>query len=461
MGDIGNVKSIVLWINLKSTSEEIFEGDPNAHLILTNAGTLSYTDFDNAFVDGIDTDTITTGWHLLIITSTTDVECTDAVLALNNAAYGEIWCSKIIIYDHEITPKERASLMSEFLQAGPITRTIRENLRYPKPTDLSNVPGLVVAYNMIPSPGGMLVDISGNGINGMVNGPISSKDGLVFNGSSDYIDLGSTQELDEGTILYRFNQKSFSANESHIGDTSQNFILFVSATSVRIRISGDILTFTIPEYTFGQWADLIFTITNVIGDHEVRCYFNGVESSTGMQLQGANDPFAYGYIGWAIGLDYFNGKISEVHFYSSIFSAQDVKNYHNSFANRISQRHRFDDLGVGRDSASLSGLYFTISGDFSVQELVAQDVNVPQLDKGTTWLQCDTGGAFRIPYTETTDVDTIIDYYNGSVWSRKEDTLANLITGNAWLSLSGDYLIFTLTAGDGVTTNLIRKGISQ
>ncbi len=352
LGDIGNVKSLAFWINLKNIvvgkPEEIFEGDPNAHLILASAGTLSYPDFDNAFVDGIDTDTITTGWHLLIVTSTTDVACSDAVLALNNAAFGEFWCSKIIVYDHELTSNERSKLMSDFNSASNITKSIDVPLSYPKNQDLSGEVGIVAAYNMIASPGQILTDISGNGNNGTIVGAVQSKDGLVFNGSNDYIDLGSTQELDEGTILYRFNQKGFSANESHIGDTSQNFIIFASATSVRIRISGDILTFTIPEYIFGQWADLIFTITNVTGDHEVRCYFNGVESSTGMQLQGANDPFAYSYIGWAIGLDYFNGEISEVHFYSSIFSAQDVKNYHNKFARQIEQKITLEE-GVGSD----------------------------------------------------------------------------------------------------------------
>lgn len=123
-GDMGNVKVVVFWVDLKTDTEAIFEGDPNTHLISVSAGTLSYPDFDNAYVDGVDTNTITTGWHFLIVTSSTDVECSDAVLALNNATYGKIDCGRVEMYDAELTEKERAKLYQEFLRAAPITKTI-------------------------------------------------------------------------------------------------------------------------------------------------------------------------------------------------------------------------------------------------------------------------------------------------------------------------------------------------
>ena len=58
-------------------------------------------------------------------------------------------------------------------------------------------------------------------------------------------------------------------------------------------------------------------------------------------------------------------------------------------------------------------------------------------------------------------MDARIDYYDGANWSREEDILVDLITDNAWLSQSGDYLIFTLTSGDGIATELIKQGVLQ
>jgi len=107
---------------------------------------------------------------------------------------------------------------------------------------------------------------------------------------------------------------------------------------------------------------------------------------------------------------------------------------------------------------NLSGILIKTSGAFSIQELAAKDANVPQLDNGTKYIQCDTGGAFKVFYNGSTSVDAVIDYYNGYVWSRREDTLANLIVDNSWLSQSGDYTTFTLTAGEAIATLIIKSG---
>ena len=203
LGDIGNVRCLVFWVNLKSTTEQIFEGDPNTHLIHANAGTLTYPDFDNAFVDGVDTNTITTGWHLVVVTSTTDVECSDAILGLNNATYGNLWCSKIIVCDHELTSKEIAIEMSSFLSASPIQRAVEDNLAYEalKPHDLSHAPNLVAAYNFIE--GGNNTDISGNGNNDLSTGKLPlTKDGKYYyvDGKSVIGNVGNIK-----SIAFRIN----------------------------------------------------------------------------------------------------------------------------------------------------------------------------------------------------------------------------------------------------------------
>ena len=89
LGNIGNIKSLSFRIKLATTTEQILEGAANDKLILANAGTLTYTDFDNAYINGVDSNTISAGlWHNVVITSTTDVDMSACTLALNNASYG-------------------------------------------------------------------------------------------------------------------------------------------------------------------------------------------------------------------------------------------------------------------------------------------------------------------------------------------------------------------------------------
>ena len=102
IGNIGNVKTIAFRIKLDSTSEKILEGDPNAHLIYANVGTLTYPDFDNAFVDGVDTNTVVADqWHNIVITSSTNVNMTDVELALNNTTAGNFEIADLIFIDLE------------------------------------------------------------------------------------------------------------------------------------------------------------------------------------------------------------------------------------------------------------------------------------------------------------------------------------------------------------------------
>lgn len=104
IGDLGNVKRVAFRIKLNSTTEAILEGDPNAHLIHAVAGTLTYPDFDDAYVDGINTDTVSAGiWHNIVVTSSTDVNMTDVELCLNNVTVGRFEIEDLRFYDTEGT----------------------------------------------------------------------------------------------------------------------------------------------------------------------------------------------------------------------------------------------------------------------------------------------------------------------------------------------------------------------
>ena len=107
LGNIGDVKSIALRCKLSSTTEAILEGAANAKRINAVAGTLGYTDFDNAFVNGVDTNTVVAGqWLNIVITSTTAVDMSAVTLALNNVTYGALTIDECLFYDYELSAQE-------------------------------------------------------------------------------------------------------------------------------------------------------------------------------------------------------------------------------------------------------------------------------------------------------------------------------------------------------------------
>ena len=87
IGNVGTTaKTLSFWVSLDSTTESILEETDNVG-VSVSSGTMSYGSWDNCFIDGVDTDTITTGWHQVILTSTTDVDVSALRLGLVNTAY--------------------------------------------------------------------------------------------------------------------------------------------------------------------------------------------------------------------------------------------------------------------------------------------------------------------------------------------------------------------------------------
>ena len=115
LGNIGNIKSLSFRIKLATTTEQILEGAANDKLILANAGTLTYTDFDNAYINGVDSNTISAGlWHNVVITSTTDVDMSACTLALNNASYGAFEIEDLKFHSNELTPQQAKDYSNSF-----------------------------------------------------------------------------------------------------------------------------------------------------------------------------------------------------------------------------------------------------------------------------------------------------------------------------------------------------------
>ena len=304
-----------------------------------------------------------------------------------------------------------------------------------KPKDLSYIPNIISAYNFIPSPEGILTDIAGSD-NGTIVGAVSTNNGLYFSGNSGYVTIGDIGNIK--SISFRI--KVASATEKIMQGAAGSLLIHVNTRTLtctdfdNVYVNGVYTDAIVPN----EWQNVVITSSTNVNFSALTL---GLNTAT-----------------------YGEFELADLRFYSDEKSSLWAVDYHRDFAHRMIIRNSFADYGVGADQNDLSGSMINVtSGTFSIGELSSQDVNVPQLDKQTKYIECDTNGVFQILYSSVNSltVDALIDFYDGSNWSRKEDSLESLISANSWLSQSGDYLIFTLTAGDGVTTNLIRKGIEQ
>lgn len=86
IGNISLARTLSFWFLPDSLSESILE-ELAATGVSVAAGTIAYPSWDNCFVDGVDTDTLTLGWHHIVLTSTTDVIMSAFRLGLVNVTY--------------------------------------------------------------------------------------------------------------------------------------------------------------------------------------------------------------------------------------------------------------------------------------------------------------------------------------------------------------------------------------
>lgn len=127
LGNLGNMKSIAFRIKLSSTTEQILEGAANDKLILASGGTLTYAEYDNAYINGVDSNAISADvWHNVVITSSTNVDNSAATLALNDTAYGAFEIADLKFYNKELTSQEAKDYHNSFAKQV----NFRDNLAF-------------------------------------------------------------------------------------------------------------------------------------------------------------------------------------------------------------------------------------------------------------------------------------------------------------------------------------------
>jgi len=109
-GDCGVARTLKFWIRPDSLTESILEETAGVGVSI-NAGAMVYGSWDNCFVDGVDTDTVPDeGWHLVVITSTTDVDVSAFRIGIVNVTYLDGLIGMPALYNYELSDAQIHSI---------------------------------------------------------------------------------------------------------------------------------------------------------------------------------------------------------------------------------------------------------------------------------------------------------------------------------------------------------------
>jgi len=342
--------------------------------------------------------------------------------------------------------------------------------------------GLVAAYNMIPN-GNTLVDISGNGYNLTTKKLISSKYGLSFPGgaigtvgasTSNFYNPGSSPfsiscRLQSDTNLSNYNIcKKQTAYTNGFTISLGLFSSYVYQFTVYLNGIGFI---TAGYYVYPYRMNTITININIVvgGTTDVDFYLNGIfverVSKTGVTAISNAEAFSigdYAHGGWAA----FKGEMQDFRMHNRILSLQEVKNYHNQFAKRITLREDFAAEGADGVAKVPSGWSKT-SGSFKIGETVIDPYDLMIAGRGDFETHPGTWGT----YGTNISIVTTSEYYTGS-HSKQFTYVDNSTLGILYLSSAHDCrtnlkigsrykVILTLkTRGGGVSLRIYDGSVS-
>jgi len=195
--------------------------------------------------------------------------------------------------------------------------------------------GLVVSYNMKPSAGGVLVDISGNGNNGTISGIVATKDGMTSNKGDERISFTAiTLDRNASCIFLKFKANSLNLIGSYGGlnyiasyNTRYNSDIYVTNTSI-LQVEGNTNNdlWCVVNLEENDYHDVVINANN----GTVKTYVNGIYINT-------RTPTSNLTLNHLFGNDILNDMFSDIEIidfriYNRVLSLQEIKAYHNSFA---------------------------------------------------------------------------------------------------------------------------------
>ena len=212
---------------------------------------------------------------------------------------------------------------------------------------ITELTGLVAAYNFQPSSGGVLTDISGEGNNGTITGALSTKDGMAFDGVTSTITSALTQTaVSPFSVCLRFKTSSDVTTEQtlwsdYLGTSDRSIIQIQSGTfrtviynGTEYKISGTVVGDT--------WYNVVLTWD---GSSTIKLYLDAIPQSgtTSVNHYASGGALILG--GLSTTTYIFNGIIGDYKAYNYAFTPTQAQAYHNSFI-KPTIRESFSDSGA-------------------------------------------------------------------------------------------------------------------
>ena len=241
------------------------------------------------------------------------------------------------VYNHCLSTAEIAKLTANFMSQMPLSDN--KNMEYFNSDDLSaeKDTGLLCAYNMKKNKN-TIVDVSGNGKNGIATNVTSTKDGLLFSGNG-YMQTPSPEYSVQGSMSLRVNFKDvtnsgylFRANPS--GASGMDLLVSTGNLTYQIKAAGQI--------SAAVYANVDTTVT-------VTWLLNGSKSFYVNGILIGSDAYSSEFTedtNFALGANYGNGtytkcEIKDFKLYNRVLSTQEITDYHNSWADQIALKESF------------------------------------------------------------------------------------------------------------------------
>jgi len=277
------------------------------------------------------------------------------------------------------------------------------------PPSSLNESGLVFAYTGNQPINKTIVDASGNGNNGTLNGGVvyagGLEGGLQFNGTSGYVSVADANSLDFGTssfaveLYIKYKTKA----------STQQFILkYESGSSYRFSVGANS-----SNYLFAAIADnasgYVYTLTNdilltdgqtyhilVIYDRTnkfIYRYINGIKSGTDKDITSVNGSVSSSgalLLGASYSSEYSPSIIYSAKLYNRALTAEEVKDKWNKIANKPYIIEDFSDTQVGKFPRD----WTRVSGTHTIQQTTTDEGIVK---KGTKYLRTDVAGIVAFP----------------------------------------------------------------
>ena len=195
-----------------------------------------------------------------------------------------------------------------------------------------------------PGSGTTWYDLSGNGNDGSINGPIYDNTSFIFDGASDYVSCGSDESLDVSgsiTLSAWVNGSSFASNGHILGKSTygNGYMLHYDAAFESLPYGG--IQTTNVNNTQWEWANstlqtnswynISYTYDGLVEKAYINGRLIGTKSFVGTISANASNIF---YIG-NTGSDCWNGKISIAYVYTKALSEDEIKQNFNAMRGRF------------------------------------------------------------------------------------------------------------------------------